>query len=126
MTQVEATMHGTRSTRVKLITRALRDLSDTALRTAEQIEVQLDRAAAMVQETVAGGGTLFFCGNGGSAADAQNMATEYIVRFARNRDAYPAIALTTDTSLITAAGTTLASIIFSSGRCRPSADLATC
>jgi len=53
---------------------------------------------------VAHGGTLFFCGNGGSAADAQHLATEYVVRYMRNRRAYPAIALTTDTSLITAAG----------------------
>ena len=57
----------------------------------------------MVQETVARNGTLFFCGNGGSAADAQHMATEYVVRYMRNRRAYPAIALTTDTSLLTAA-----------------------
>ena len=50
------------------------------------------------------GGTLFFCGNGGSAADAQHLATEYVVRYMKNRRALPAIALTTDTSLITAAG----------------------
>ena len=53
---------------------------------------------------LAGGGTLFFCGNGGSAADAQHIATEYVVRYMRNRRALPAIALTTDTSLLTAAG----------------------
>ena len=58
----------------------------------------------MVQATVKVGGTLFFCGNGGSAADAQHMATEYVVRYMRNRRAYPALALTTDTSLLTAAG----------------------
>ena len=90
--------------RVDHITNALRELSETALRTAELIGPQLERAATMVQETVARGGTLFFCGNGGSAADAQHMATEYVVRYTRNRAAYPAIALTTDTSLITAAG----------------------
>lgn len=90
--------------RVEHITSALRELSETALRTAELIEAQLDRAAEMVQEAVARGGTLFFCGNGGSAADAQHLATEYVVRYTRNRAAYPAIALTTDTSLITAAG----------------------
>ncbi len=39
----------------------------------------------MVRETVARGGTLFFCGNGGSAADAQHIATEYVVRYMRNR-----------------------------------------
>jgi len=91
-------------TRLEHITNALRELSATALRTAEMIGPQLDTAAAMVQDTVAAGGTLFFCGNGGNAADAQHMATEYVVRYARNRAAYPAIALTTDTSLITAAG----------------------
>ena len=90
--------------RVDHITNALRELSETALRTAELIGPQLERAATMVQETVARGGTLFFCGNGGSAADAQHMATEYVVRYTRNRAAYPAVALTTDTSLITAAG----------------------
>ncbi|MDZ7581624.1 MAG: SIS domain-containing protein [Deltaproteobacteria bacterium] len=47
---------------------------------------------------------MFFCGNGGSAADAQHIATEYVVRYMRNRRALPAIALTTDTSLLTAAG----------------------
>ena len=52
-----------------------------------------------------GGGTVFFCGNGGSAADSQHLATEFIVRLtsARNRRALPAIALTTNTSTLTAA-----------------------
>jgi len=86
------------------ITKALRELAETALRTADLIEAQLERAAVMVEETVSRGGTLFFCGNGGSAADAQHLATEYVVRYSRNRAAYPAIALTTDTSLITATG----------------------
>jgi hypothetical protein len=61
----------------------------------------------MVRETVRKGGTLFFCGNGGSAADAQHLATEYVVRYARARRAYPAIALTTDSSLLTAAANDL-------------------
>lgn len=86
------------------ITAALRELAATALRTADTMEADLDHAAEMVQATVARGGTLFFCGNGGSAADAQHLATEYVVRYTRDRAAYPAIALTTDTSLITAAG----------------------
>lgn len=90
--------------RLDHITDALRELAETALRTAERIGPQLDQAAAMVQDAVARGGTLFFCGNGGSAADAQHLATEYIVRYTRTRAAYPAVALTTDTSLITAAG----------------------
>ena len=82
----------------------LRDLAAVAQRVAESMVPDLERALAMVRETVAGGGTLFFCGNGGSAADAQHIATEYVVRYTRNRGAYPAVALTTDTSLLTAAG----------------------
>lgn len=83
---------------------ALRELAETAERTAVQLEHDIAQALGMVQRTVAGGGTLFFCGNGGSAADAQHMATEYVVRYMRNRRAYPAIALTTDSSLLTATG----------------------
>ena len=47
-------------------------------------------------------GTLFFAGNGGSAADAQHLATEYVVRYQSNRPALRAVALTTDSSLLTA------------------------
>ena len=82
----------------------LRDLAALASRTAEVLAPDIARAAALVRATVNGGGTLFFCGNGGSAADAQHMATEYVVRYMRNRRALPAVALTTDTSLLTAAG----------------------
>jgi D-sedoheptulose 7-phosphate isomerase len=85
----------------------LLELSALAVQVAEQLGPDLDRALAMVRDTVAAGGTLLFCGNGGSAADAQHLATEYVVRYMRNRRAYPAIALTTDTSLITAAGNDL-------------------
>jgi len=83
---------------------ALRDLAATAERTAASLEADIAVALEMVRTTVAVRGTLFFCGNGGSAADAQHMATEYVVRYTRNRRAYPAIALTTDTSLLTATG----------------------
>lgn len=83
---------------------SLRELAATAERVADELGPVLDRALEIVQATVTRGGTLFFCGNGGSAADAQHMATEYVVRYMRNRRAYPAVALTTDTSLLTAAG----------------------
>jgi D-sedoheptulose 7-phosphate isomerase len=88
-------------------TDALRDLATLANRVAAELGPQLDVALGLVEDTVRAGGTLFFCGNGGSAADAQHMATEYVVRYMRNRRAYPAIALTTDTSLLTAAGNDL-------------------
>jgi D-sedoheptulose 7-phosphate isomerase len=82
----------------------LRDLAELARVVTEQMGPELDTALEMVRATVAGGGTLFFCGNGGSAADAQHLATEYVVRYMKNRRAYPAVALTTDTSLLTATG----------------------
>lgn len=88
-------------------TDALRELAALASRAADALGADLDRALALVRETVRQGGTLFFCGNGGSAADAQHLATEYVVRYMKNRRAYPAIALTTDTSLLTAAGNDL-------------------
>lgn len=83
---------------------ALLDLADTARRTAQTLADEIGQAAELVRSTLVAGRTLFFCGNGGSAADAQHMATEYVVRYMKNRRAYPAIALTTDTSLLTAAG----------------------
>jgi D-sedoheptulose 7-phosphate isomerase len=83
---------------------ALRDLATLATTVADRLGAELDTALGMVEEAVRRNGTLFFCGNGGSAADAQHMATEYVVRYMRSRRAYPAVALTTDTSLLTAAG----------------------
>lgn len=62
------------------------------------------RVAALLQGAVDAGGRIFFFGNGGSAADAQHLATELTVRFRRNRRALAAIALTTDTSALTAIG----------------------
>ena len=81
----------------------LRELAETAARSADLLGEQIRAATQMVRETVQGGGTLFFCGNGGSAADAQHIATEYVVRYMRTRRPLRAIALTTDTSLLTAA-----------------------
>src|SRR6185437_7928048 len=86
------------------LTAALRDLARAATETADVLEADIARAAAMVGDTVRAGGTLFFCGNGGSAADAQHLAAEYVVRYQRARRACAAVALTTDTSILTATG----------------------
>ena len=64
----------------------------------------IERMAQLTAATLARGRTVFLCGNGGSAAEAQHLSTEFVVRFARNRRALPAVALTTDTSILTAAG----------------------
>jgi D-sedoheptulose 7-phosphate isomerase len=63
--------------------------------------------AARYAGVLRAGGTLFFCGNGGSAADAQHLAAEYVVRYAKTRRPLAAIALTTDTSILTAAANDL-------------------
>ena len=65
---------------------------------AEEIAALADRYEIALR----GGGTLFFAGNGGSAADAQHLATEYVVRYQTTRPAMRAVALTTDSSLLTA------------------------
>jgi D-sedoheptulose 7-phosphate isomerase len=64
-------------------------------------------AAGRYAETLRAGGTIFFCGNGGSAADAQHIATEYVVRYSASRKPLAALALTTDSSLLTAAANDL-------------------
>ncbi|MDE0185213.1 MAG: D-sedoheptulose 7-phosphate isomerase [Candidatus Poribacteria bacterium] len=53
-------------------------------------------------ETLKTGRTIFFCGNGGSAAECQHLAAEIVGRFVKERNGYPAIALTADTSALTA------------------------
>jgi D-sedoheptulose 7-phosphate isomerase len=62
----------------------------------------IEQAVARVVECLRAGHTVLVCGNGGSAADAQHLAAELVCRFAFNRRALPAIALTTDTSALTA------------------------
>jgi D-sedoheptulose 7-phosphate isomerase len=62
------------------------------------------RAVAAIRASHAAGGTVLLFGNGGSAADAQHMAAELVGRFARERRALAAIALATDTSVLTSIG----------------------
>jgi len=58
----------------------------------------------MIIDSFAAGGKLLLCGNGGSAADAQHLAAEFVNRFLINRIPLPALALTTDTSILTSVG----------------------
>jgi D-sedoheptulose 7-phosphate isomerase len=61
-------------------------------------------AAKLISNCLSSGGKLLFFGNGGSAADAQHLAAEFVGRFVRERKGLPAIALTTDSSILTAIG----------------------
>ena len=86
---------------------ALAGLAALASRVADQHAVDIARLSGLYVETLRGGGTLWFAGNGGSAADAQHVAAEYVIRYGKDRRALPAVALTTDTSLLTACGNDL-------------------
>jgi len=74
------------------------------LRSLVDLDVQVTKAADLVAECLREGNKILACGNGGSAADAAHFATEFVVRFTHDRPAYPAIALTSDGGLLTAAG----------------------
>ena len=67
---------------------------------AAEVEQSAERITACLQR----GGKVLLMGNGGSAADAQHIAAELVVRYVKNRQALPAIALTTDSSILTATG----------------------
>jgi D-sedoheptulose 7-phosphate isomerase len=62
----------------------------------------LERAVEVCRRSLSSGGRLLICGNGGSAADAQHLAAELVARFRRERRALPAIALSSNTAVITA------------------------
>ena len=87
---------------VERIRASLDGLAALAGRVAAEHAADIAAIVDRYEATLRGGGTLFFAGNGGSAADAQHVATEYVVRYHTNRPAMRAVALTTDTSLLTA------------------------
>jgi len=88
------------------VNRGLETLARAA-QEAKALEPQIVRVASHYAAVLRAGGRLFFCGNGGSAADAQHLATEYVVRYAGDRRPLAALALTTDSSVLTAAGNDL-------------------
>lgn len=85
------------------VRRQLLELAELAEAVSDLFGREMPALAMVVAGVLEDGGRLFFCGNGGSAADAQHLAAEYVVRFNRQRKAFSAVALTTDTSVLTAA-----------------------
>src|SRR5690606_19718089 len=71
-------------------------------RVAEELAAEISALAEVVASTFRAGGKVLFCGNGGSAADAQHLAAEYVVRFSGERAGLPALALTADGPGLTA------------------------
>lgn len=84
--------------------RYLRETAETVGRVTAECLSDIVAAAEILRGSIAGGGKLLICGNGGSAADAQHLATEFVstLTIDNPRPSIPAIALTTDSSLLTA------------------------
>lgn len=82
----------------------LRETVGTVTRTAERCAEHIGEASAVIADSIRRGGKVLICGNGGSAADSQHLAAELVSTLTvdRRRPAIPAIALTTDTSILTA------------------------
>ncbi len=83
------------------VVRSLKEGSELRLKMAETMSAEIVSAATAIAETFKAGGKLLLFGNGGSAADAQHIAAEFMNRFLIERPPLPAIALTTDTSVLT-------------------------
>lgn len=84
-----------------------REHMETAEKTFAALQDPFTEMLQLCAASVKAGGKILFFGNGGSAADAQHLATELSVRYIKDRDPIPALALTTDTSALTAAGNDL-------------------
>ena len=80
------------------------DSADLKYAAAESLAKPIAVAVQTIVTAITSGGKVLACGNGGSAADAQHFAAEFVGRFERERPGLAAIALTTDTSIITAVG----------------------
>ncbi len=82
----------------------LLELSELAARAADELTEAITRAGSMVGTCLTGGGQVLACGNGGSAADAQHFVAELVGRMCHERRPLPAIALSSDPSIVTCIG----------------------
>jgi len=85
----------------KIVRQQLRQSAEVKQSLAEQAAATIVEMSGRIIDCVRRGGKVLFCGNGGSAADAQHLAAELVGRFGRGRPPLAAIALTTDTSVLT-------------------------
>jgi D-sedoheptulose 7-phosphate isomerase len=85
-----------------LLSRSLEEHLEAIQRLLQTRLSEIERAGEMICDALSSGNKILLCGNGGSAADAQHIAAELVGRYEEQRRAWPAIALTTDTSALTA------------------------
>jgi len=89
---------------IALIKSSLREGAELRTVVARDCSAAIFQAAGLITMCLRAGGKILFFGNGGSAADAQHLAAEFVGRFVRERAGLPAIAVTTDSSILTAVG----------------------
>ncbi|HZX15217.1 MAG TPA: D-sedoheptulose 7-phosphate isomerase [Thermodesulfobacteriota bacterium] len=82
----------------------LRESAELKLLFAKQATKEVIKAVNIIEKSLKSSGKILIFGNGGSAADAQHIAAEFVNRYLKERNALPAIALTTDTSVLTSIG----------------------
>jgi D-sedoheptulose 7-phosphate isomerase len=85
-----------------MIIEQLNEHKQTLAKVIDELMPVLEQACQLITATISNGNKVFLAGNGGSAADAQHLAAELCGRFVKERKPLPGIALTTDTSAITA------------------------
>jgi D-sedoheptulose 7-phosphate isomerase len=90
------------SSATNLLTRSLEEHLQALKALLESGLADVERSGRVICDALAAGNKVLLCGNGGSAADAQHIAAELVGRYEDQRRPYPAIALTTDTSALTA------------------------
>jgi D-sedoheptulose 7-phosphate isomerase len=92
--------------KLKFLENSLKESADTKISMIDACRENILKASDIVRNSFSKGGKLMLCGNGGSAADCQHIATEFVIRLSHDikRPAFPAVALTTDTSNLTAGG----------------------
>jgi D-sedoheptulose 7-phosphate isomerase len=97
-------LHGKNKSRDKFIADSLKESSDIKLKILQQCSEDISKAIDLIIQAFNSKKKVLLCGNGGSAADAQHLATEFVIRLSPNikRPGLPAIALTTDSSMLTA------------------------
>lgn len=101
-TKVADSFPTTQDTTRSLLTRSLQEHLETIRELLDSKLNEIEQAGLLIVKTLAAGNKVLLCGNGGSAADAQHIAAELVGRYEKQRDSFPAIALTTDTSALTA------------------------
>ncbi len=94
-------------TKQAAIQKMFEDSAAVKLRFAQEYAPSIEHLAHGIADSLRAGGKVLFFGNGGSAADSQHLAAEFVNRFLRDRQALPAIALSTDTSALTSIGNDL-------------------